>query len=693
MFARVLPYLLCMLLPFAAQAAVSVQNDITRATLITDTGSIKSGTPFMAGVLLEPKDGWHTYWENPGDAGLATVQTWQLPKDFSATGILWPVPERINEGPLTIYGYHDTVMLPVRITPPDTLDATQPHTISVKADWLVCKDICIPESAILDIALNAGEPVANTYASLFAQQQQKFPKPINEPFTFSQTPSHITLSIPAEALSVGQISDAQFFVRQSNALRYSAKQELVSNAHTLSLTIEKSNTDIPEKLSGILSVKTHTGTETSFDISAQGQPIAAVASSSKPMPDHSGQDMFLPAVLAFALIGGLILNLMPCVLPVLSLKALALVKKIDKERSETRKHGIAYTLGILVSFGVFAAILIALQQAGEHVGWGYQMQSPVFVGCLIFLLFAVGLNLSGLFDLPVLLGNTGSKLANESSARGSFFTGVLATAVATPCTAPFMASAVGVALTLPAWQAFLVFEALGLGLALPFLLISFLPALLKYLPKPGAWMETFKQVLAFPMYASVIWLLWVLTLQTSTSGMVWMLAGLLMFALIIWMKRLFTNATTYRLIATVLLVATFVFTLHTVNAIEPTKSEAIHGETKAIPYSPDALADLRATGKPVFINATAAWCITCQVNAKTAIHTDAVMAAFAKHNVTYMVADWTRKNQHISNLLASFGYQGVPLYIFYPANNGEPVILPQVLTPSIILETINPKGD
>ncbi len=696
MLARAITYVLIAALQLAglaqAEAASSVQNEITRATLVADTDAIKAGIPFKAGVLLEPKQGWHTYWENPGDAGLPTALAWALPQDFNASGILWPAPERINEGPLTIYGYHDTVFLPATITPPATLNDSEIYKVSVKVDWLVCKDICIPESATLDMAMPVGTPTTSAQSALFAAHDKIFPKVLDETFSFTQNETNLDLSIPREALNVNNISEVQFFMRQQNAMRYNEKQAFKADAHTLNVSLIKSNADVPAALSGILSVKNNSGDAKYFDI----QLKAGSGSAPTPMSSHTEaapQDVFFPLVLAFAILGGIILNLMPCVLPVLSLKALAILKKADKHKAEVRKHGIAYTFGILVSFAVLAGFLISLQQAGEHVGWGYQMQSPIFVGFLVYLMFLVGLNLSGLFNLPVLLGNTGSALANESSARGSFFTGVLATAVATPCTAPFMASAVGVALTLPSWQAFLIFEALGFGLALPFLLISFAPALLRFLPRPGAWMETFKHILAFPMYASVIWLLWVLMLQTSISGMVIILCGLLAIFLIFWMKRMFMNHSAHDWFAAIAILGTIVFTLYQINNTEYTPSQYEHGDMSSVPYSADKLTELRAQGRSVFINATAAWCITCQVNAKTAIHTQTVMDAFKEQDITYMVADWTRQNDDISNFLKSFGYQGVPLYVFYPANNGAPVVLPQLLTPSIILETIKPTGD
>jgi thiol:disulfide interchange protein len=428
-------------------------------------------------------------------------------------------------------------------------------------------------------------------------------------------------------------------------------------------------------LSGILAVTTDSGLK-HFDIGFQPSaiPLATPA-----------QDYGFAVIVLFAMLGGVVLNLMPCVLPVLSLKALALVKKAGSEAAHVKKLGLAYTLGILISFGLFAGLLIVLQQAGNAVGWGFQMQSPAFVAFLVYLLFLVGLNLSGFFHLPTLLGNAGQGVANEDSTRGSFLTGILAAAVATPCTAPFMASAVGAALTYPVWQAMLVFEALGFGLALPFLLISFFPRLLKFLPKPGAWMNRLKHILAIPMYASVAWLLWVLMQQTSQNGLAVVLMGMTAIFLAVLIKK--RHLLIFAFIAAAL-------SLPAMGLLQddrmPIPASHTQHDVEIVPYSPAKLEALRAAGKPVFVDATAAWCITCQVNARVAIHTDQTMQAFKTQGVTLMVADWTRQNPEISAWLKSFGYQGVPLYVFYPADNQKPKILPQLLTEDIIIKTIQP---
>ena len=420
---RIVILFLLLLLPNFAHA-----ENIVHAELIVE----QTSPELKLAVVLHHPDGWHTYYKNSGDAGLPTSLTWSLPKGFSASDINWPNPQTFKEGNLTTYGYTGEVKLPVVIKTPSSLrggdiadEAIQKNknkdwiasasprndTIKVKASWLVCKDVCVPET-----------------------------------------------------------------------------QELILNP----------------------------------------------AGGTNPVDSKAvAQDLFFTLLLA--ILGGLILNLMPCVLPVLSLKALALVKKSGKEREHTAWHGIAYTLGILASFAALAAILLVLQKGGQAVGWGYQMQFPAFVGFLIYLLFAVGLSLSGAFHLPILLGGVGADLANEGSLRGSFFTGVMAALVATPCTAPFMASAVGAALTLPEFEAMLVFLSLGLGLALPFLLISIFPSCLRFLPKQGAWMERFKELLAFPIYASVIWLLWVLDLQAGAGAVAIILAGMLFLVFALWL--------------------------------------------------------------------------------------------------------------------------------------------------------------
>ncbi len=568
-------------------------------------------------------------------------------------------------------------------------------------DTLVCKDICIPESADLDLTLPISSKPSRDSANAksFEHQNDTRVQIVQEPGGFRMADHAITLNIPLESLATGEpgtpgpafsdIRAAQFFPREQNVFQYATDQMMSGDRKSLSLILERPpEGETPQRISGILTLTLPSGNQ-SYNLVFEPKELPV-------MGNAQPTAIIFPVALLLALLGGIILNLMPCVLPVLSLKALGLVKKSGHQRKSIIQQGIAYMLGTAASFAVISGLLLSLRAGGEAVGWGYQMQSPAFVAALIYLLFLVGLSLSGVFHLPVLLGNIGNKTTSEGSARGSFLTGVLATAVATPCTAPFMAPAVGAALTMPAWQALLVFQALGFGLALPFLLICFFPALLALLPKPGAWMETFKQLMAFPMYASVIWLLWVLTLQTGVGGMVITLTALLIFVGIIWLRAFFARISSaypaFALIATLLTMAT---TMHMLSGLETTVLMEQPPATRSIttiPYSKTALASLRAAGKPVYVDATAAWCITCQVNASVALHTVRTMAAFEQQGITLMIADWTRRNDEITAFLADFGYNGVPLNVFYPAGDTDPIVLPQILSEDIVIQTVTPKG-
>jgi thiol:disulfide interchange protein len=671
------------LLAFCLPLAHAADAPIATAMLVSEKATIAPGQPFRLALRLAAKPSWHTYWENPGDAGLATTLEWRLPDGFYAHGTDWPTPLRIEEGPLVVYGYQGDVFLPVTITPPDAFDGAA-YTFHLKATWLICETICIPEMADLDITLpvGTGEPAADV--SFFAAHDANKSTAIPFPVSYTTADRKIALTVPLSLLGTQKIDAAQFIPRQSNVITYATAQQTAVENGNLTVTAARTPDSLPASLSGLLQITSGSDKKT-FDIQLQ-QKIAAGSD------DHADQkptEGFF-TLLLFAVLGGLILNLMPCVLPVLSLKALALVKKAGGEPGKVRLQGLAYTFGILLSFAAFAGVLLALKAAGESIGWGFQMQSPAFVGFLIYLLFLVGLSLSGLFHLPILFGNVGASIANEDSARGSFFTGVLATAVATPCTAPFMASAVGAAIALPAWQAILIFLALGFGLALPFLLVSFIPATLKFLPKPGAWMETFKHILALPMYLSVLWLLWVLWQQTGTGGVITATAAMAIFTVMLFAKRFIKQELIQRTLMLVIFLGVFGGSLPWLSHMEKDismPSTALTHDVDAVLFSKDKLDELRAAGKPVFLDATAAWCITCQVNARIAVNTNATMKLFKEKNITLMVADWTRRNPEITELLASFGFQGVPMVVYFPPK-GDPVVLPQLLSESAIRDAV-----
>lgn len=684
----------------AGAARAQAMPEMVMASLKSEVAAVEPGKPFRLGVLLEPKEGWHTYWENPGDAGLATELSWTLPKGFSASGIDWPPPMRLAEDMLAVYGYEGRVFLPVTVTPAPALNPAAKYAFHVSASWLACKDICIPESINLTLSLPVGEATPSQFSALFTAHDAQKPVTMPEPLAYKADDKRLVLSVPLAALNLTaqNIDGASFFPRQSNVVRHAATQRVDIENGTLLLAIERVESPLPDTLSGLLKIN-----DRYFDVSLEKTTMESVAPEpdAVPIPEwlkeeakspasRPTQDIWLPAVLFFALLGGVILNLMPCVLPVLSLKCLAVVEQANGNRREVQRHGASYTLGILVSFAAFAFLIFGLKNAGEAVGWGFQMQSPAFVGFLIYLLFLIGLSLSGFFHLPVLFGNVGG---GGTTLKGSFATGVLAAVVATPCTAPFMATAVGAALVLPQWQAFLIFQALGLGLALPFLLISVAPRLLKFLPKPGRWMETFKQLLAFPMYASVIWLLWVLAQQTSADGLVVALLGMLSIVIALWMKALFKDGSmAYRLFVLAAIVGVLALSLPALGRMEKARmaipADCAVQDVNTVPYSPQALANLRRRGEPVLVDATAAWCLTCQVNARVAIHTERTLQTLKDRGITLMVADWTRRNPDVTAFLAGFGYSGVPLVVYYPPAGGEPRILPQLLTEDIVINAI-----
>ena len=680
-----LTFLLAALPAEAQPLSATAKQENTTFTLVTELDAVAPGKPIEAGIIIEARDGWHTYWENPGDAGIPTRLTWTLPNGFSASDIHWPAPTLLREGELATYAYPGKVFLPVTINTPAALDATIPHQISAKVDVLVCKDICVPESGTVTVNLPvSSSPSQTSYANLFEQQRNHSIQKLEITGHYNLDDKYITLLAPLEAISDHSITSANFFIRENNLINYAAQQKLDLTKDTLSLALERAGEKPENTISGVLSLTQSDNSTAAYDITFTPSAAPAVTSNAA-MPD-----IWFPSIILLAIMGGLVLNLMPCVLPILSLKALAIAQKSASRHAHVVQHGIAYTAGIMLSFAGIAGMLLSLRAGGASIGWGFQMQSPAFVCFLIYLLFLVGLNLTGVFELPVLLGNVGGHNHDKSTIRGSFFTGVLATAVATPCTAPFMASAVGAALTMPAVQALLVFEALGFGLALPFLLISIFPRLRAFLPKPGAWMNLFKQMLAYPMYGSVIWLMWVLILQTGAGGAVVALSGMLAIVFVIWLKSWIQGAG-YALIAIVLYVTIFGMSLPMLSTMEIATSAMPGGhemtDIETVPYSKSKLDELRAAGKPVLVDATAAWCITCQVNARVAIHTPRVMEQFKSHNITLMIADWTRPSNEITDYLRSFGFSGVPLVVYYPSSE-DPIVLPQILTEDIVLNTI-----
>lgn len=639
---------------------------------------------------------WHTYWINPGDSGAETRFKFNKPQGFAIGEVSWPAPSAIPFGPLINYGYEDEVLFTVPVTVPDTLasDLTD-VTFKVDAEWLVCMDICIPEFGNASITLPVASSGVTINENMIERAQNALPQTdhnVAAAFNYDETSKSFTLSVNGLVETNIEKQNTHFFPKEWGVILAAAPQQ-VNNAEQGSLTLstERDTRDIAafDTLDGVLRVGQH-----SYDITAK-KDTTLLSTNTVPNAEQMVVDdnFTLALALIFAFIGGMILNLMPCVFPVLSMKALSLVQLSEQERHHAALHGGAYASGIIASFWVVAGSLIALQSLGAQIGWGFQLQNPIVTGLLAYLLFLLGLNLAGFFEFSNKLSGVGQNLTAQHSYKGSFFTGVLATLVATPCSAPFMASALGYALTQPAIISMLIFTFLGLGLAFPYVALTILPGLQKILPKPGAWMEKFRQFLAFPMFASALWLAWVFAQQSTTSGLIALFTGAIAISFAIWIFVSFKN-----IIAKILAAVLIIFSLSipfTAPALMPsteTDTQAVEAEYTS--YTPDALEQALQGNNPVFVNMTADWCITCKFNERIAF-THKVNAAIEKNNIQYLKGDWTNQNADITAYLKSFGRNGVPLYVYYAApddqgTRDEPAILPQILTEGIVLNAFDP---
>jgi thiol:disulfide interchange protein len=669
-----------------------------RVELISEATGIEPGTSFWVGLRQRIAPGWHTYWSNPGDSGEPATIDWTLPAGFEAGDILWPHPERIPVGPVMSFGYSGEVVLLTRITAPAALEPGSRVTLQGQASWLVCEKICIPEEARVALALPVvGQKAAPDVrgAAMIARARRAVPIPSPWPTTFSATPESIRLSVAARGLAPDRISDVWFYPAQWGAIEHAARQQARVDAN--GLTIDLARGARPEATTGAIDgvlviTERLEGRAASQAFAVRAMPQGATVGGAT----DGGSPVTTLQAIALALVGGLLLNLMPCVFPVLSVKALSLVEHASARTARLRWHGGAYTLGVLASFAAVAGALLALRAGGEQIGWGFQLQSPLFVTVLAYVLFALALSLSGVVLIGGRLAGTGHALASRPGYTGSLFTGALAAVAATPCTAPFMGVATGFAVTQPWTTALLVFEALGFGLALPYLALTMVPAWRRLLPRPGPWMVRLEQFLAFPLYGSVAWLVWVVSQQAGSPGVAAVLAGLVLIGFAAWLYEAARGAgRSWRRVATAAagLAAVGAMALASLIGGMPSWERATASATggaSSEPFSTRRLAELRAQRIPVFVNFTAAWCITCLVNERVALRSTAVAEAFARKRVVYLKADWTNRDPQIAALLASFGRNGVPLYLLYSpaAAEGEPVMLPQILTEGTIIEAI-----
>ena len=681
MFARLLILLAAFLAgPALAQSTAQLPN--TRVELVSEVKAPAPGQRFTIGLVMTPKPGWHTYWENPGDSGMPTRAEWTVPRGVTVSALRYPVPETYVVAGLMNHVYSDENVLLAEVSVPQSASGALP--LKVRLDWLVCDDkICIPEGAELSLPLETGNGAADTaQQSRFSDARNALPRQLFETARFTSDGKRIRLMVPMAGTE--DVTAAHFFPAGDDAFLFASPQIVTRTDSALIVESDAVPGASPKAVAGLLRIER--GDEVmGLTLAAAPGPVAVGAplAAARPTPGAS----FLPAF-GLAVLGGLILNLMPCVFPILSLKALSLAKS-GASGAHARTEGLAYAAGVILVTTALGLAAILIARAGAGAGWAFQLQDPRVILLLMLLTLAIGLNFAGLFEVDLGTANVGSGLAARPGGRGAFFTGALAAFVATPCTGPFMAGALGAALILPPAAGLAVFAGLGLGLALPFLAIGFVPALRRRLPKPGPWMASFRRILAVPMLLTALALAWVLGRQAGINGLMAGLAAALVLSICLWVIGLRQQqrapvAVTVSLAAIVVLAGPLALDRVPMESAAQAAT-AGRSELGAVPYSADALAAARAARKPVFLYFTADWCLTCKVNEKGALADPAVAMAFRQAGIQVMVGDWTRPDPVIARFLEQQGRAGIPLYLFYGAD-GRVTELPQILTVSALTE-------
>jgi len=690
------------------------QSEQSRAELVLHAPQgLQPGAPVWAGLRLDHAPDWHSYWQNPGDSGLPTELQWILPEGLAAGAIQWPTPRKFPLGDLANYGYDGTVLLPVPLTvAPSLPDGSV--LLQVRASWLICRQECIPEEAELSLrvsrtaslvghaglfqsAWDAAPPQRPAGSSRLQVRDQALQLDLSDlpapwrgqPLAFfPETPGLIVPGAPWQQTWAGTRWQASVPL----------SPDRVDSPAELALVVAPANA--PGKGPGLAGVRltlpVDGGWPAPTAVPASVSPALAAAlqaaANAPPPAPATGEGLGIWLALGGALIGGLILNLMPCVFPVLAIKVMAFAHQGDNHRAH-RAGGLAYTAGVVLSFMALGGLLLALRAAGEQLGWGFQLQNPAVVAGLAVLFTLIGLNLAGLFEFGHLLPSRLASLQLRNPSADAFLTGVLAGAIASPCTAPFMGASLGLAVALPAGQALAVFATLGLGMALPYLAASWIPALARALPRPGAWMVTFRQLMAFPMLATVVWLLWVLGQQSGIDGVAALLMWLVVMGWLVWaLGRQGRTRTVMTVLAALCLawlswaLGPYVTRLAEPAALETSAGPAQDGQWMG--WSPQRQAALLAEGRPVLVDFTAAWCVTCQYNKRTALASDAFLQAADQQRVALMRADWTRRDPQVTQALASLGRNGVPVYAYYRPGQA-PELLPEILSTEALLQALN----
>lgn len=714
-------------------SSASAPDNHTRVDLVADVREVIPGVPFTLGVRLRMDAGWHTYWENPGESGIPTDVEWSLPPGFRIGPLQWPIPEKkVEAGEILSYGYSTETVLMATVEPPKSLRSGSRISIAAGVSWLECERVCIPGDARVSLELPVGTgPAREANSDLFSTYRRLLPKPLAEfpniRVSSSFTAGELTILIQPSDDSVlflkGDSGPDFYPSAYDDAVVGRTTMEPRGNGAVLTVRMTPSTANVaPKNIGGVIIVSDTAGYRRG--ISVEFPLGGAFADSSTSQGGGTGllnqtfvtgqlsaDETPIVLYLLFAVLGGLLLNIMPCVLPVIALKIFGLVRMAGDEPGRVRRLGWSFSLGILASFLVLAGLVIVLQIAGQQVGWGFQFQEPLFVIAMSAVVFAFGLSLFGVFEIRLpgaaVSGVTTVLTKQEGNGKGytaSFSEGVFATILATPCTAPFLGSALGFAFSQPPGIILLIFASVALGMALPYLLLTARPAWLTYMPKPGEWMVTAKQFMGFLMMATLLWLLYVLGKQLGMEAVIGTGAFLLMVGIACWLLGRFADLSAsrravfttwvfaagavglgYWLFISPLLAAGSVLEESAVSSSAAPSGEGIEWQR----FSVAMLEDHLSAGRPVFLDFTADWCLTCKVNEKTVLADADVIGAFRSSGIVPVKADWTKRNADITRLLAQFGRSGVPLYVLFPAGNAShPLILPEVITVGIVLDAI-----
>lgn len=691
-----------------------VARDHARVALVAERATIEPGGSLRVALNIQHEPEWHTYWINPGDSGLPTKLTWTLPEGVSAGAIEWPLPARKDFDGLVNIGYDGDLLLPVTISADAGLAVGTAVDLKVKASWLICRDICIPGDAELSLPIRVvaasdhdapADPWRARLAVLAADAPKRDPGLSAALIDAGERIDIVLRGLPADvdptAVEVFPAVEQVLANPRGDASREADGAIRISTPKSDYFVAMPAELELVAAVSRGESRDAYALTAIATTApAADAGSTAASASAAAPPADGSGGSLLV--AVGLALIGGLILNLMPCVFPVLALKALGIADSAHAPAT-ARRHGLLYLAGVLAAFLALGGLLIALRAGGEALGWGFQMQVPWVVGALALLLFAMGLSLSGVFTLGGRLMNVGAGLASGRDGSASFWNGVLAVIVASPCTAPFMGPALGFAVTQSAPLALAVFAALGVGLALPIVALSFYPRLASLLPRPGAWMDTFKQAMAFPLYLTAVWLAWVLGRQAGVDALAVLLIGATALALGVWLIGSSASGNVARVVGVTAIAGAIACVALADRFALPAATQTIAGSATAAPaagvhggigrpWRAFEFAELRAAGEPVLVNMTAAWCLTCLANERVALSSDAFADALTEHGVHYLEGDWTHRDADITRYLATYGRNGVPLYVLYPRGGGDGEVLPQLLTPDFVLEKLAAAG-